>query len=130
MRLNLSQASDALSMGRDTIRRKLAEMDITPDASNTYSLRDIIKAVFGDKYAEQLRKLKAEADARELANAERAGELVDFEDYSKHLESLAIHAKQLILDSKLAPGEQDAICNALAALFTGQNAEPGTRNQG
>jgi hypothetical protein len=72
-----------LGMEDRTLEKKLlnAGLNIVPLA--TYSLRQIIAAMLGDKYVQEVRNLKADADRKEREEKEARAELVKFEDVLK-----------------------------------------------
>ena len=72
----ISRAALEFGLERQTLRRRLADTQQTPDAKGRFTTRQICRAAFGDLHAERLRKTIAERRLAEAAAGQRERELL------------------------------------------------------
>ena len=73
----------ALSMHADTFAKRLSAAGITPEAHGLIAARDVMKAMGNDKDQAIARKNNADAEAREMENAQARKELLNMVECDK-----------------------------------------------
>ncbi len=110
----------AMEFGADnmTLEKRRRAAGIEPGEDGYYSTRDIASLIFGDKEAETIRKISAEARQVELKNAITEGELIPVASVIKICARILVPVRQKILSSSLSEQERHDMLEDLVALAT------------
>jgi len=103
LKWTLLAAQKEFGAHRDTLKAKLIQAGVKPDADDTYSTKQILIALQGDYAAEKLRKVKEEADKLELENRRRRGELLDAAEVKSAIERICFIQRQNFMLSGMPP---------------------------
>lgn len=79
-RWNLNRAAQEFDINQRTLSKRFKTCGIESGADGKWSTKEVCAAVFGDIDGERLRLVRAQADEKEISNAEQRGELVRFKD--------------------------------------------------
>lgn len=127
-----------LGMEPRTLETRLRKADVELERFQELSARDVIRALMGDKEAETIRNLKADADRKEREEQEARGELVKWPEVEERItKTMILPLRQWIvtlpttLDTRCNPREpaiarvalNQAVDEALAMLRSGTNKE-------
>lgn len=91
MKWTLDKAAKELGVHHETLAKGLVRAGLVVDRGSRFSTLEIFRGFQGDLKTEQTRKTRAEADAKELENRLRLGDIIERE------------AAQAILTARLAP---------------------------
>lgn len=77
---SITSAAVELGVSKETVRRRLAEIGVKTGKGETFTLRELFKAMSGDPRLELTRLRRAQADAEERKNRIAEGELIAIEE--------------------------------------------------
>jgi phage terminase Nu1 subunit (DNA packaging protein) len=97
MRWTLNRASSEFDIDARGLSRRLKRQDIQPGEDGRFSTAQIVSAIFDDRYSEELRKIRLEADRIELANKATRGELIELAVVEREWIEIATDAKTKML---------------------------------
>ena len=97
VRWTIYAAAREFGIDHKTLSRRLTKLEQSPGADGRFSTHQIAAAVFGDKYAEDLRKTRLQADQIDMENQERRKELVRTEDVYRFCEGAFVALREKIL---------------------------------
>lgn len=100
------------------VRVNLSKLGIPPGPDDRFSTADIVKACFGDKEAESLRKVKESADEIALRNEKMRGILIEADTVYNHFENVFVALRQHILALEIPEENKDEIIDNLRMLKT------------
>lgn len=106
-------------MNFNTLVRRLNEAGEKPDEDGLYSSMQIKRGLFPDDHVQKVRKLSAEADLAEMEAAEKRGELVNVEEFSKRWDQVFVRLKQTIKSSSLPEASQVQLLGELEKVLKG-----------
>lgn len=79
LRWSLQMAAEEFGVARQTVKNHVVALGLSADEA-TYSTKQIVSALFGDKQQEQARLAKEQADRIAMDNQERRRNLIPVED--------------------------------------------------
>lgn len=117
-RWSINRAAVEFGADNSTLERRRRAAGIEPGEDGCYSTRDVAAMIFGDKEAETIRKISAEARQVELKNAITEGELIPVSSVIKICARVLVPVRQKILSSSLSEQERHDMLEDLVALAT------------
>lgn len=111
------QASYEFNIDRKTLSGRLRQAGIDPGADGKFTTVQIVRAIYSDLESERIRKTRAEADQVEMENAEKAGKLIDAEDWSRRWAPMFASITRLIRTSELTDDKKDSVLNELGKIL-------------
>ena len=112
----LSLAGNEFGVDEDTVKRKLAQADIKPNAKGRFTTRQICAALYGSQHSERLELLRQQTEEKQLKNAERAGRLISIEDAEAVANRAAAAIRSRIMASTIPKDEKARILGDVNAL--------------
>jgi phage terminase Nu1 subunit (DNA packaging protein) len=122
-RWSLNRAADELGVARPKVRSRLARAGITAAADKTYTTKQILSALFGDKDAEELRKLTAEADVAEMKRDEMDGSLLPADVVEAVWQNAISEMKDIVTSLDIPDEARRRILAALRTIPIGDYTE-------
>ena len=117
MKWTLTNAGIEFGVSRETLRKQLTVAEIPK--KDTYSTKEICRAVFGDIENERLRLCREQADKLALDNEQSRQQLVPLSELLPKLEQYVAAARARIDgDPKLDRDEKDKIMRDIARVGT------------
>ena len=85
VRWTVNHAASEFGTTARTLSARLKELGLLPGQDDKFSTTQICKAIFDDAEKQRVRSIKAQADHRELQNAEARKELIQVEDLAARI---------------------------------------------
>lgn len=134
IRWSIGQAAAEFGLDHRTLTKRLARASIEPGGDGRFSTQQVTSVVWGDREAEELRRITEDADKLAIANRKARGELIPAESVYAWAEGIFVAIRQAILNSGIPQDAQDAALTNLQRLtseearkqpIAGSNAETG-----
>ena len=118
-KFSITSAAVELGVSKETIRRRLSEIGIKTGAGETFTLRELFKAMSGDPRLELTRLRRAQADAEVRKNKVADNELISVDEaaqvYGRKLGAMSqvLDAMGAQLDARLASESEPTACRKM-----------------
>ena len=116
LRWSLFKGAREFAVNEHTLGKKLGEANELPGPDECFSTRQILRGLYGEVYAERLRKTKEEADSVALKNAIMRSDFLPRRELERLLAEIAGAMVQTIKASPLPRESQDDLRRALSAI--------------
>jgi hypothetical protein len=116
LRWSLNKGARELDTTEYLLAKRLKDCGETADQDGCWSTSQLIKGMFGSVRAEQLRRIRAEADGRELKNSIMRSEFLPRSELERTFAELASAMKQIVRASKLDQPSQDDFLKVLSSI--------------
>lgn len=117
LRWSINSAGDEFSIDKNTLKKRLTALGLTPGKDGCWSTKEITTAIYGSLDFERTRKLRAEADKAELERAEKEGELVPLARLIDFVTDVGLTIRQRVLSLELPDNEKDDILAELKKVI-------------
>lgn len=115
VRWSMYRAAQEFGTNERTLKKRQLALGIQPGEDGFFSSKDVAAMLFGDKEAETIRKISAEARGQELKNAVTEGELIPLASVLEICRRIIVPIRQRILSSSMSETERH---DALADLVS------------
>lgn len=99
LQATLNAWATQLQMEPRTLEKKLAQAAIDVQPNRLYTASEVVRALLGDKYREEVRNLKADADRKEREEKENKGLLVKMPEVEALISELLVGPLLAMLNS-------------------------------
>ena len=116
LRWSLFKASREFGTAEITLGKKLGEAGEVAGPDECFSTRQILRGLYGEVYAERLRKTKEEADMVGLKNAAMRGDFLSRFELQNLFGQIAHAILEIIKSSGLTKEEQNDVRRQIASI--------------
>ena len=117
IRLTLNAAALELGVSPKTLSQETKGKGILPGEDGCFSVLQCVEAIYDDENRERVRLLKAQADAKELANKTANGEVVEIVPLAERMNVPLKAMLNVVLSSGLSTEAKDDLITQLRELF-------------